>query len=150
MQTDITHHLSDQDPILADIIARVEIPDLEPSKGVYHDLVSCIVDQQIPAHGGKNSTPFTVPTRVYDETIHALTSAVEKARIGDGDKSRAIAKLTKIAQRAENDFEVKEPDFKGLLDKENRDSHQYGGRSIKGWAKPEKKLPPKDDQLSLF
>lgn len=49
MKTEPEKHLSDQDPILADIINRVELPDLEPSHGVYHDLVSCIVDQQIPA-----------------------------------------------------------------------------------------------------
>lgn len=97
------------------------------------------------AHGGKNSKPFPVPTKVYDETINVLQDAVEKAKIGATDKDRAIAKLTQIAQRAEAGFEVKQPNFQGLLDKENRDSHEYGGRSADGWAKP-----PKDDQLSLF
>lgn len=49
MPTDVKNYLSGRDPILADIIARIELPDLEPTRGVYHDLVSCIVDQQIPA-----------------------------------------------------------------------------------------------------
>lgn len=102
------------------------------------------------AHGGKNSKPFPVPTRVYDETINVLRESVERAKIGDVDKDKAIAKLTTIAQRAEAGFTVKEPDFKGLLARENRDSHKYGGRSATDWARPEKKELPKDDQLSLF
>lgn len=102
------------------------------------------------AHGSKNSQPFPVPTKVYDETISILRDAVEKAKIGDQDKSRAIAKLTNLAQLAEHNFEVTAPDFKGLLEKERREAHKYGGRSIKGWAKPKKKVPPKDDQLKLF
>lgn len=98
------------------------------------------------AHGGKNSKPFPVPTNVYDETIEILKSAVEKAKIGDGEKSKAIQKLTRIAQNAESGFTVA-PDFQGLIAKENRDSAKYGGRSNQPQQK--KKLPP-NDQLSLF
>ena len=99
------------------------------------------------AHGGKNSRPFPVPTKVYDETINVLRDSVERARIGDKDKSAAVAKLTKIAQAAEAGFTVKEPDFQGLLDEENRESHRYGGRRLEGFVKP-----PKEDegQLRLF
>lgn len=98
------------------------------------------------AHGGKNSKPFPVPTNIYDETIDVLKNAVEKARIGDSDKSMAIQKLTKIAQNAEAGFTVK-ADFQGLLDKENQDSPKYGGRSLQ---RRQPKQPPKNDQLSLF
>jgi len=100
------------------------------------------------AHGGKNATPFPVPTRIYDETINALRDSVEKARIGDKEKSTAIKKLTGIAQRAEAGFEVNDPDFKALLAKEKRDSHKYGGRTLSGYVKPEKTKD--NDQLSLF
>lgn len=96
------------------------------------------------AHGSKNAKPFPVPTNVYDETINILRDAVAKARIGDADKSRALEKLTKIAQQAEDGFTVKEPDFQGLLEQERKDSWKYGGRSTAG------KELPKDGQLSLF
>lgn len=99
------------------------------------------------AHGGKNSKPFPVPTKIYDETIEVLKNAVEKAKIGDNDKSKAIQKLTQIAQSAESGFTVN-PDFQGLLDKENRDSAKYGGRSVS--KKPASKTSPPSDQLSLF
>jgi hypothetical protein len=98
------------------------------------------------AHGGKNAKPFPVLTNVYDETINFLQQAVEKARIGDKDKSLSMAKLTSLAQKAEAGFEVK-ADFQGLLDKENREAPNYGGRRVTAKRpKPQKK----DDQLSLF
>ena len=43
------HHLSTTDPKMADIISYIERPTLPPSKGLYHDIVSCIVEHQIPA-----------------------------------------------------------------------------------------------------
>ncbi len=50
------------------------------------------------AHGGKTGKPFPVPTKVYDETISVLRKAVDKAKIGETDKQKAIAKLTQISQ----------------------------------------------------
>lgn len=49
MDEKIIAHLTKADPVLAAIIPRVELPGLPPSDGVYHDLVSCVLDQQIPA-----------------------------------------------------------------------------------------------------
>ncbi len=49
MNVEIIKHLSTADPILADIIPRVELSKIAPSEGVYHDLVSCIIDQQVPS-----------------------------------------------------------------------------------------------------
>lgn len=98
------------------------------------------------AHGGKNAKPFPVPTRIYDETIQTLKQSVERAKLGQTDKLKAIEKLTKLAQRAEQGF-TPNKNFKALLEKENRESHKYGGRTIER----KKKKPPKDDgQLRLF
>ena len=96
------------------------------------------------AHGGKDATPFPVPTKVYDETIATLKSAVEKARIGHTDKLKAIKKLSEMAERAEKGF-VPNQNFESLVRKENEDSHKYGGRSVFGYAKP-----IKGKQLNLF
>ncbi|MEM1323213.1 MAG: DUF763 domain-containing protein [Bacteroidota bacterium] len=95
------------------------------------------------AHGGKGGRPFPVPTRVYDETISTLQSAVERAKIGQSDKQRAIAKLSELAQRAEQDFQPNEK-FDQLLEKERREAWKHGGRTINGFSKPP------NDQLSLF
>ncbi|MCU0326450.1 MAG: DUF763 domain-containing protein [Spirosomaceae bacterium] len=89
------------------------------------------------AHGGKGGRPFPVPTKVYDETIETLKLSVEKAKIGESDKLQAIQKLTKLAQRAEKEFEPN-GNFEELIEKENRESHLYGGRSIHGFSEPPK------------
>lgn len=95
------------------------------------------------AHGSKGGRPFPVPTRVYDETISTLKNAVERAKIGQTDKQKAIAKLSKLAQQAEQNFTPND-NFDELIEKENRDSWKYGGRTVDGFSKP------KNGQLGLF
>ena len=97
------------------------------------------------AHGGKAGKPFPVKTTIYDQTIDTLKGAVEKARIGDTDKLKAIGKLTAIAQHAESGFEPKPGGFDALLEKERRESARYGGMRLKP-----KGGPKRDDQLRLF
>jgi len=45
------------------------------------------------AHGGKDGHPYPVDRKAYDQTIHILKSAIEKARIGDREKMDAIKRL---------------------------------------------------------
>lgn len=98
------------------------------------------------AHGGKDGHPFPVPTNVYDDTIHQLQTAVEKAKIGHTDKSQAIRNLHLVAQIVEQQFVPDEDLFDRALAKERAESYRYGGRTVMGKAQP-----PKDDgQLSLF
>jgi uncharacterized protein len=97
------------------------------------------------AHGSKNGkSSFPVPTHVYDETISALKSSVEKAKMGETDKHEAIKKLTKLAQKAEENF-IPNENFESVLQKERDDAWKYGGRTIKGYEKP-----PQNTQLGLF
>ena len=97
------------------------------------------------AHGGKDGHPFPVPTKVYDETINVMKTSVERARIGDSDKSTAIKNLTLLAQQIETDFQPDPSSFNRVIEQERRDSHLYGGRTVFGKAKP-----PRDGQLKLF
>ncbi|MEM6541811.1 MAG: DUF763 domain-containing protein, partial [Bacteroidota bacterium] len=96
------------------------------------------------AHGGKDATPFPVPTKIYDETIISMKSAVEKAKIGRTDKLKAIQKLTEMSQKAEKNF-VPNQNFEALVQKENDNAYKYGGRSVFGYEKP-----PRGKQLNLF
>ncbi|MEL6591876.1 MAG: hypothetical protein AAFQ68_17415 [Bacteroidota bacterium] len=41
--------LAQTDPVLAEIIETIDLLPLPESKGLYYDLVSCVLDQQIPA-----------------------------------------------------------------------------------------------------
>jgi len=96
------------------------------------------------AHGGKDGHPFPVPTKVYDETIQTLQTAVHRAKIGLSDKAEAIKKLSQIAQQAEKDF-TPNANFKQVIEQERNNSWRYGGRTVFGKAKP-----PQNQQLKLF
>jgi hypothetical protein len=50
------------------------------------------------AHGGKDGHPFPVPLRVYDETIAVLKRAVERAKLGEGERLAAIRRLDERAR----------------------------------------------------
>ena len=45
------------------------------------------------AHGGKDGYPYPVDRKTYDSSIQFLTQAVEKAKIGDGEKLEAFRRL---------------------------------------------------------
>lgn len=80
------------------------------------------------AHGGKDGHPFPVPTKVYDNTINTLKSAVEKAKIGDKDKQQAIKKLHHMALNIEQNF-LPNDNYDALIEKEWEMSNQWGGRT---------------------
>ncbi len=96
------------------------------------------------AHGGKDGAPFPVPTKVYDETLNTLQTAIQKAKMGNNDKNEAIKRLSQIAERAEKDF-TPNANFDKVVEKERNDSWKYGGRTVFGKAKP-----PVEQQLKLF
>jgi len=104
------------------------------------------------AHGGKDGHPFPVPTKVFDETINTLQTAINRAKIGSSDKMHAIQKLGEISRNAEKDFEPNagSAHFEALIQKERDDSYKYGGRTIFGPAKPPKNKGIDPGQLQLF
>lgn len=96
------------------------------------------------AHGGKDGHPFPVPVNIYDETITTLRKAVDKAKIGTGDKLQAVRKLSELAIQAERGF-TPNSNFDAVIEKERHDSWKYGGRTIFGKA-----ARPVSPQLDLF
>jgi uncharacterized protein len=98
------------------------------------------------AHGGKDRHPFPVPTKVYDRTVEVLQTSLEKAKLGDNDRSEALSRLHLFVMRVEKTLQP-EADFEGLITHEHRISSSLGGRSVFGPA-----LPPKcgSHQMRLF
>jgi len=86
------------------------------------------------AHGGKDRHPFPVPTRVYDETIRVLKSAVRNARLG---REEALGALRRLDTQA-RDLEARAsgPSVDRLVEQELQRSSSYGGRSVFGWEQP--------------
>jgi hypothetical protein len=87
------------------------------------------------AHGGKDRQPFAVPTKVYDQTIEVLKSAVNRAKLGQDDRLAAIARLDKESRRLER--LATGPTLDEYVSEERRRSAEYGGRSVFGWERPE-------------
>lgn len=100
------------------------------------------------AHGGKDGHPFPVPTKVYDETIQTLENALNRAKICHSEKNEAIKQLGKAAQNLEAAF-VPNNNFEQLIERERRDSWEYGGRTVMGKAQPPS-AAKKNEQLKLF
>ncbi len=102
------------------------------------------------AHGGKDGHPFPVPLNVYDETIQILTHSVEKAKIGNSDKKKALASLHKVATRIESNFIPDDSKFEKYVEKERKESKKYGGRTVFDDKKSNLPKRNKNSQLSLF
>lgn len=81
------------------------------------------------AHGGKDRHPFPVPTKVYDETIRVLKTAVENAKLGNDERLGAIKRLDEQARKLE-DHIIKGPSVQEIIQHETEVSAQYGGKSV--------------------
>lgn len=83
------------------------------------------------AHGGKDRHPFPVPTKVYDETIHVLKSAMQKAKLGKNEELEAIRRLDEQARNVEHQI-ISGPGVDEIIEHEMQVSAAYGGRSVFG------------------
>jgi uncharacterized protein len=96
------------------------------------------------AHGGKDGHPFPVPLTVYDESISVLKRAVDKAKIGRGDKLAGLRVLGRMARLIEQRCDPF-ANVENVIRHEREHSHEYGGRTVFGKAKP-----PRVRQMNLF
>jgi hypothetical protein len=97
------------------------------------------------AHGGKDRHPFPVPTKVYDETIRVLGSALERVKVGDRDKSDGLKRMHNFVRQVEKRLQPRAI-FEKVIQHEERISPSVGGMSVFGPAK--KKAAT--SQLTLF
>jgi hypothetical protein len=86
------------------------------------------------AHGGKDGHPFPVPTAVFDRTIDVLKAAMAKAKLGREEELGAIRRLDEQARRLER--HASGPGVDAHIAEERERSHDYGGRTVLGWAAP--------------
>lgn len=96
------------------------------------------------AHGGKDGHPFPVPTKIYDDSIETLRTAVDLAKIDHSDKIKAIRSLSKAAEQMEKSFEPS-GNLDDVIEGERKNSWKYGGRTAMGHTKK-----PAPKQLALF
>jgi uncharacterized protein len=83
------------------------------------------------AHGGKDRHPYPVPIKVYDETIHVMRSAIQKAKLGCDEETRALKRLDDQARLLES--AAKGPSLDAFIANERSASPALGGRSVFGY-----------------
>ncbi|HUW58322.1 MAG TPA: DUF763 domain-containing protein [Planctomycetota bacterium] len=48
------------------------------------------------AHGGKDGIPYPVDRKTYDRTVHVLNEGINRAKLGDAEKLRALDTLARF------------------------------------------------------
>jgi hypothetical protein len=81
------------------------------------------------AHGGKDSHPFPVPLKTYDESIAVLRRGLDAARVGDTEKIDGMKRLDKFVRAIENRFSP-EADFDAVMAHEHAISKSLDGRTV--------------------
>lgn len=84
------------------------------------------------AHGGKDSHPFPVPLKVYDQTISVLKDAMSKAKLGREDGLAALRRLDEQARRIDGYASGRLTE--AVIAEDRRRSPALGGRTVFGWA----------------
>lgn len=98
------------------------------------------------AHGGKDSHPFPVPLKTYDESIAVLRRGLDGARVGDTEKTDGMKRLDRFVRAIEKRFSP-EADFDAVMAHERTISDSLGGRTVFDDIKPGR---PRKGQLPLF
>ncbi|MCR5437645.1 MAG: DUF763 domain-containing protein [Treponema sp.] len=81
------------------------------------------------AHGGKDSHPFPVPLKIYDESIRILRDSIEKSKLGYKDKSECIKRLHTVALNIEENCSP-QVDFDAAIKFEREHSKEWDGKTV--------------------
>ena len=83
------------------------------------------------AIGGKDSNPFPIDKKAYDETIEFVSDSVEKANLGYKDKSKALKRLHRATRQIE---ETGEPmaDLDAVTKADWKHAEKNGGLTFMG------------------
>lgn len=81
------------------------------------------------AHGGKDSHPFPVPLKTYDQTIGVLRRGLDRAKVGESDRVEAIRRLDRFVGAIERQTDTA-VDFHEAIAHEHSISREHGGRTV--------------------
>ena len=81
------------------------------------------------AHGGKDSHPFPVPLKTYDESIAVLRRGLDAAKVGDTEKIDGMKRLEKFVRAIETRYSP-EADFDAVMAHEHAISKSLDGRTV--------------------
>jgi len=99
------------------------------------------------AHGGKDGHPFPVPLKTYDESLGVLRRSLERARLGEPDRTDGLRRLDRLVRQVEQQYRP-EADFKNILNYERQISPSLNGRTVMDDKR--ERQPRRPSQLRLF
>ncbi len=113
----ISHHLASNDVILAEIIDTISLPETDRTGDVFHDLMSCIIEQQIHYRSTKKTFQKLLAAADIDRLTVANFSILEE---------KALPKVKLSTQKYETlvrilaFFQANDLDWEAMEDKEVR------------------------------
>jgi uncharacterized protein len=99
------------------------------------------------AHGGKDGHPFPVPLKTYDESLQVLHRSLERARLGEPDRTDGLRRLDQLVRLVEQQYGP-EADFRNILNHERGLSPSLNGRTVMDDRRQRQAARPA--QLRLF
>mgnify|MGYP001086728013 CR=1 FL=1 len=117
MNLSIKTLLSNNDEVLKPIIQEVTLPTLASSKSVFHDLMSCVIEQQIHYRSSKNTfTKLLQVANIELLTLGNFSVLEEKALGGVKLSTRKYETMERVLEF----FWQNSPDWQNLSDEEVR------------------------------
>ncbi len=83
MQKRVTQHLSAKDDTLAQVIAEIDWPEITSTNNIFHDLLSCIIEQQIHYRSTKKTFARLLAKAFLDELTLDNFEEFEERALGD-------------------------------------------------------------------
>ncbi|MEM1323212.1 MAG: hypothetical protein AAGG75_23300 [Bacteroidota bacterium] len=120
MNASIAKQLSDGDEILQNIIKTIPLPPLESSQNVFHDLMSCIIEQQIHYRSTRRTFQRMLEAAGLEELRPDNFEVFEEKGIGSyklsGRKLETIARILDFFENNTIDWSSKsDADVRQLL-----------------------------------
>jgi len=111
MTISIKDYLADKDEILRDIVQKIELPDIKATENIFHDLMSCVIEQQIHYRSTKKTFQRMLDAAGLEELTTANFELFEEKGIRDyklsTNKSKTILSVVTFFQENNIDWHSK-------------------------------------------
>jgi DNA-3-methyladenine glycosylase II len=113
MESTVEEYLYEADDKLAEIINKVELPELKSTHNLFHDLMSCVIEQQIHYRSSKKQfAKMLVKTGLEELTVDNFSQFEEVALSGVKLSTRKFETIARVVDF----FRSSPPDWNSLDD----------------------------------
>ena len=125
MRQEVTQYLSSKDDVLKQVITEVDWPEITSTQNVFHDLTSCVIEQQIHYRSSKKTfAKLLTKSSIEELTVDSFEVFEERAL---GDVKLSMRKYETVIEVVDF-FHSHSPDWSEMSNTEVRETLS----SIKG------------------